>query len=86
MAGLVLEIARATRGEGDLALWIGLAEGPCHGPDLKGIGDIPGIVGRSPMYACRQLNDVKNGTRFDPDVVPMQAVVAGLTQGDMLVL
>src|SRR6202042_1699751 len=25
----------------------------CHGPELKGLGDIPPIIGRSPMYIYR---------------------------------
>jgi cytochrome c553 len=58
----------------------------CHGPDLKGLGDVPGIIGRSPMYVFRQLNDLRIGTRSGPDVVPMQPVVAKLTQDDMLLI
>jgi hypothetical protein len=27
----------------------------CHGPDLKGVGDIPPIAGRSPMSYMRSL-------------------------------
>ena len=29
--------------------------GVCHGTDLKGLGPIPGIAGRSPSYIVRQL-------------------------------
>jgi cytochrome c553 len=58
----------------------------CHGPDLKGLGDIPRIIGRSPMYVFRQLNDVKIGSRKGPNVVLMQTVVANLTQDDMLAI
>jgi cytochrome c553 len=35
----------------------------CHGPELKGLGPVPGIVGRSPSYVVRQLYDFKQGTR-----------------------
>src|SRR5262249_34041799 len=35
----------------------------CHGAALKGLGEVPGIVGRSPMYVFRQLNDMQNGNR-----------------------
>src|SRR5262245_45230144 len=31
----------------------------CHGQDLKGLGPIPGIAGRSPSYFVRQLYDFK---------------------------
>ena len=32
----------------------------CHGPDLKGLGGIPPIAGRSPSYLMRQLYDIKS--------------------------
>lgn len=35
----------------------------CHGPDLKGLGPIPSIAGRSPSYIVRQLYDLKHGER-----------------------
>lgn len=58
----------------------------CHGADLKGIGEVPPIVGRSPEYIYRQLNDIKIGTR-DGSMVPlMKGVVAQLDEGDMLAL
>jgi cytochrome c553 len=56
----------------------------CHGPELKGLGDVPRIIGRSPMYVFRQLNDVKVGTRAGTAAAPMQQVVAKLSQDDML--
>ncbi len=36
--------------------------GNCHGPDLKGVGLIPSIAGRSPSYIVRQLYDFQRGT------------------------
>jgi cytochrome c553 len=56
----------------------------CHGPDLKGLGDVPPIVGRSPMYIYRQLNDIKIGTRNGSMVPLMKNVVAKLEDQDML--
>jgi cytochrome c553 len=35
----------------------------CHGPDLKGMGSIPSIAGRSPSYIVRQLYDFQQGKR-----------------------
>ena len=35
----------------------------CHGADLKGLGPVPGIAGRSPSYTVRQLFDTQRGTR-----------------------
>ena len=56
----------------------------CHGPDLKGLGDVPPIIGRSPMYIYRQLNDIKIGTRNGAMVPLMKGVVEKLTDDDMI--
>jgi len=58
----------------------------CHGPDLRGLGPIPGIAGRSPSYLVRQLYDLKHGTRAGPSSALMKATVEKLTVEDMLVL
>lgn len=58
----------------------------CHGADLKGVGDIPPIAGRSPMYIYRQLNDIKSGARDGSMVQLMKPVVANLTSEDMIAL
>jgi cytochrome c553 len=57
----------------------------CHGVELEGmIDNIPPIVGRSPMYIYRQLNDIKIGTRNGAWTPLMKPVVANLTDDDML--
>ncbi len=33
----------------------------CHGADLKGIGPVPSIAGRSPSYLMRQMYDMQHG-------------------------
>jgi cytochrome c553 len=58
----------------------------CHGPDLKGLGDVPPIVGHSPMYIFRQLNDIKIGTRNGSMVPLMKGVVAKLDDADMIAI
>jgi len=58
----------------------------CHGPDLKGLGDVPPIVGRSPMYIYRQLNDIKIGTRSGSMTPLMKGVVEKLSEEDMVAL
>jgi cytochrome c553 len=58
----------------------------CHGPGLKGLGDVPPIVGRSPEYIYRQLNDIKIGTRNGAMVPLMKAVVEKLTDEDMVAI
>jgi cytochrome c553 len=58
----------------------------CHGPDLRGIGDIPPIVGRSPMYIYRQLNDIKIDTRAGTMTPLMKGVVEKFTDDDMIAI
>lgn len=55
----------------------------CHGPDLMGLADFPGIAGRSPSYMMRQLWDMKAGTRRGPQVVLMRPTLENLTVDDM---
>jgi len=58
----------------------------CHGPDLKGVGLIPGISGRSTNYVVRQLYDIKHGFRAGVFAVLMKDVVAKLDEEDMLAI
>lgn len=53
----------------------------CHGEGLRGLGDVPGIAGRTASYNMRQMWDVKQGTRVSP---LMTAVVANLSSEEML--
>ncbi len=56
----------------------------CHGPTLKGIGDVPPIAGRQANYVVRQLFDIQDGTRSGVSAALMQQVVDRLTVDDML--
>lgn len=56
----------------------------CHGTDLKGLGDIPGIAGMSPIYMARSLWDIKHGARTGVSTALMLAVVANLTDEDVI--
>jgi cytochrome c553 len=58
----------------------------CHGPDLKGLAQIPGIAGRSPSYIVRQLYDIQHGARTGPGSPPMAGVVAKLNEDDFVSL
>jgi cytochrome c553 len=58
----------------------------CHGPTLKGLGDIPSIVGRPLIYVFRQLNDIQSGNRHGGNVALMKAVVANLSREDMIAI
>ena len=55
----------------------------CHGADLKGLGAVPGIAGRSPSYIVRQLYDIQQGTRAGAASVLMKPTVENLTNADM---
>jgi cytochrome c553 len=58
--------------------------GVCHGQDLRGLGPVPPIAGRSPSYVVRQLVDFQNGTRNGRWSALMKPVVAKLTVSDMV--
>jgi cytochrome c553 len=60
--------------------------GQCHGADLRGLGPIPGIAGRSPSYLMRQLYDVKHGARSSPASQLMKPVLANLSDADLTAL
>jgi cytochrome c553 len=56
----------------------------CHGVDLKGLGPVPRIAGRSPSYLTRQLYDMQHGNRTGAWSPLMAPVVSKLTQDDLL--
>jgi len=58
--------------------------GTCHGADLKGLGPVPGIAGRSPSYMARQLYDMQAGARRGEWADLMKPVVAKLTDDDLV--
>jgi len=58
--------------------------GLCHGADLKGLGPVPGIAGRSPSYLMRQMYDMKQGARNGTWTQLMKPVVANLSDEEML--
>ncbi len=58
--------------------------GICHGAELKGMGPVPGIAGRSPSYLVRQLYDMQQNTRSGEWTNLMKPVVSKLSQEDML--
>lgn len=60
--------------------------GICHGRDLKGLGNVPGLAGASAIHTFRQMYDIKHGVRTGPAVELMEAVVANLTEDDMVAI
>jgi cytochrome c553 len=60
--------------------------GTCHGPDLKGLGPVPPLAGRSPSYTARQLFDLQQGNRRGAWSALMKAAVERLTVDDMIAI
>jgi cytochrome c553 len=58
----------------------------CHGADLRGTASVPGIAGRSPSYLARQLNDMRQGSRFGAQADRMMGTVARLTEEDVVAI
>ena len=58
----------------------------CHGADLRGLGPVPGLAGRSPSYIVRQMYDMQAGTRKGEWTELMKPVVAKLSDNDMLAI
>jgi cytochrome c553 len=58
----------------------------CHGADLKGMGPVPGIAGRSPSYTVRQMFDMQQGARKGVWTELMKPVVSKLSEDDMLAI
>jgi cytochrome c553 len=56
----------------------------CHGADLRGLGPVPRLAGRSPSYLTRQLYDFQHGARAGLWSPLMQGVVRDLTPADIV--
>ncbi len=56
----------------------------CHGSDLKGLGPVPSIAGRSPSQMARQLWDMQHGARNGVWTPLMKPVVAKLNEEDLV--
>lgn len=56
----------------------------CHGPDLKGLGNVPSIVGRSPTQMARQIIDIQTGARNGPYTQLMKLPVHNLNIQDIV--
>ena len=56
----------------------------CHGEDLRGLGTIPPIAGRSPAQMARQIYDFKSGTRHGVNAPLMMIPISKLTDTDIV--
>jgi cytochrome c553 len=69
----------ATGGNGRTLLCV-----TCHGPELKGLADVPRLAGRSPSFLMRQLYDLRSGVRKGGASELMKPVVAKLSDEDLV--
>ena len=56
----------------------------CHGADLRGLGPVPALAGRSPSYIVRQLYDMRQSVRNGTWSELMKAVVAQMSEEDLV--
>ncbi len=63
-----------------------VACGTCHGADLKGLGPVPALAGRSPTHTVRQLFDFQHGARNGVWAALMKGAVEKLTLDDMVAI
>lgn len=91
MSGFIAYVPPGSIARGEALVTTGgggrtVACGVCHGPDLKGLGAVPPLAGRSPSYTMRQLFDFQHGTRHGPWAALMAAAVQKLTLDDMVAI
>lgn len=72
--------ALVTTGEGGKTIQCSV----CHGPELRGLGPVPPLAGRSPSYIFRQLYDIQHGVRKGAWSALMKAPVARLNEDDLV--
>ena len=58
----------------------------CHGPTLKGLGEVPGIAGHSSVTVARQLYLFANGERAGAWAPLMKGVVDKLSNDDIVAI
>ena len=56
----------------------------CHGPDLRGAGNVPRLTGVHPIYIARQLYRFRDGTRNGAEAALMKAAADRLTDEDIV--
>jgi cytochrome c553 len=90
-SGFVAYVPKGSIAKGEALVMNGgggrtVACGICHGADLRGLGEVPGLPGRHPNYIVRQLWSMQNGERAGSWTPLMQSVVAKLDNDDMLAI
>ncbi len=56
----------------------------CHGQDMRGMGNIPPLAGRSPSQMARQIYDFKTGARNGVNAALMKGPVQSLSDTDIV--
>ena len=56
----------------------------CHGPQLRGVANVPPLAGRSPSAMLRQLIAFRTGDRASAAGAPMREAAATLSLDDMI--
>ena len=56
----------------------------CHGDDMRGIGPVPRLAGRSPTYLARTMFDFKTGARAGVWSGLMMPTITNMTQHQMV--
>jgi cytochrome c553 len=62
----------------------GAACATCHGPDLKGVGAVPPLAGRSPTYLLRALYAFRVDARVGEVAEPMRQVAKALSPAQLI--
>jgi cytochrome c553 len=89
-SGFVAYVPHGAIARGERLVRTGGADGrtvaciTCHGEDLRGLGPVPALAGRSPSYMARQLYDLKVGNRDGAWSDLMDAAVENLTVEDVV--
>jgi cytochrome c553 len=89
-SGFVVYVPQGSIKKGEALVTSGAGKttqcGVCHGADLKGLGPVPGLAGRSPSYLVRQLYDMQQSARHGLWADLMKPIVANLSQDDMVAI
>ena len=90
-SGFVAYVPAGSIAKGELLVKTGgagrtVACGTCHGSDLKGLGPVPPLAGRSPSYTVRQMYDLQQGVRKGPWSSLMKGALEKLTVDDMIAI
>lgn len=90
-SGFVAYVPKGSIARGEMIVTTGnggkiIACGTCHGQSLEGMGDVPRLAGRSPVYIFRQLHDVQTGDRAGSAIKIMKGTLTHLSNDDMIAI